>query len=110
MRPAIKSNGDEYYEYILLYTDDTLVVSDNSDHILQNGIGKYFELKEETIGPPDIYLGGRMRQVTLENGARAWAFGLSQYIQSAVATVEQYLKQEGLTLPARENTPFKNGY
>ena len=30
MRPAKKNNGSLYYEYILLYTDDALVVSDNS--------------------------------------------------------------------------------
>ena len=30
MRPAIKSNGQEYYEYVLLYTDDDLVVSNKA--------------------------------------------------------------------------------
>ena len=34
MRPAIKSNGNTYYEYILLYVDDALVVSENAESIL----------------------------------------------------------------------------
>jgi hypothetical protein len=58
MRPAKKSDGSEYYEYILLYTDDALVISDNAENILRNEIGRYFQLKEESIGPPPkLYLG-----------------------------------------------------
>ena len=34
MRLAIKSNGYTYYEYILLYVDDALVVSENAESIL----------------------------------------------------------------------------
>ena len=30
MRPAIKSDGNTYYEYILLYVDDALVVSEHT--------------------------------------------------------------------------------
>ena len=61
MRPALKSDGSEYYEYVLLYTDDVLVVSTDGERILRDGIGRYFELKEESIGPPTIYLGGHLR-------------------------------------------------
>jgi len=62
MRKAVKSDGSEYWEYVLLYTDDALVVSENGEHVLRREIGKYFELKEESIGPPQLYLGGRMRK------------------------------------------------
>ena len=27
MRPAVKASGEEYYEYILMYVDDILVIS-----------------------------------------------------------------------------------
>ena len=40
MRPAIKSDGNTYYEYILLYVDDTLVVSENDESILHNELGR----------------------------------------------------------------------
>jgi hypothetical protein len=56
MRPALKSNGSECYEYVLIYTNDVLVVSTGGDWILQAGIGKYFELKEESIAPPPRYI------------------------------------------------------
>jgi hypothetical protein len=60
MRPAIKSDGTEYYEYLLLYTDDALYVSENAENALGNELGRYFPLKEESIGPPKIYLGGHV--------------------------------------------------
>ena len=50
MRPVIKSNGNTYYEYILLYVDDALVVSENAESILRNELRRYFHLKEELIG------------------------------------------------------------
>ena len=34
MRPAKKDDGMTYYEYVLLYVDDTLVISENAKRIL----------------------------------------------------------------------------
>ena len=44
-------------------------------------LGKYFELKQESIKPPDIYLGGHMRQVTLDNGVKNCLFDLLNTIR-----------------------------
>jgi hypothetical protein len=68
MRPAKRSDGSDYYEYILLYTDDCLVISENAELVLRQELGRYFTLKEESIGPPKQYLGGSVRKVQLDNG------------------------------------------
>ena len=94
MRPAIKSDGTKCYDYVLLYVDDALVVSENAESFLRNESGRYFELKEESIGPPDHYLGGKVRKVQLENGVYAWAVSSSQYVQTAVKNVEVYLDSQ----------------
>ena len=47
MWPANKSDGSEYYEYAILYTDYVLIVIKNSEIVLREGIEKHFELKEE---------------------------------------------------------------
>ena len=91
MRPAIKSDGNTYYEYILLYVDDALIVSENAESILRNKLGRYFHLKEESIGPPTVYLDGRVCKVQLKNGVWAWSFSSSQYVQSAIKNVEEYV-------------------
>jgi hypothetical protein len=113
MRPAKHSNGTDYYEYILLYTDDALVIGEHAEKILRKELGIYFELKESSIGPPKVYLGGHVRKVQLNNGVECWAFGSSQYVQSAVSNVESYLaKQDTMKwkLPNKADTPMQTSY
>ena len=106
-----KDNGTPYWEYILLYCDDApLVVSMNGEKLLREEVRKYFVLKEKSIGPPTIYLGNKVSKVTLENGVDAWAFSSSQYVQSAVKNVKDYLQRNGKSLPKRANTPFTSNY
>ena len=110
MRPATKSNGSEYYEYVLLYTDDALVISENGEQVLRDELGKYFDLKEGSIGPPKIYLGGHMRKLNIENGNEAWSFSSTQYVRAAVENVEKYLSTRERKLPARAYTPIRTCY
>ena len=111
MRPAVKaSDGTEYWEYVLLYVDDALCISMNPEDILNKEIGKYWTMKKNSVGPPDIYLGNKISKVTLENGVTAWAFSSSQYVQSAVRNVEAHLSKIGGKLPTRAATPFSSGY
>jgi len=79
---------------VLLYVDDVLVISDNASSIIREEIGRHFVLKEESIGAPSQYLGGKLRKVSLENGVDAWAFGSMQYVQLAVKNVEEYLQKK----------------
>ena len=46
MRESVRKDGStKYYEYVLLYTDDCLVISDQEETVLCKEIGKYFNLK-----------------------------------------------------------------
>ena len=111
MRTSKKANGSLYFEYILLYTDYAVVISENAEDILRNKLGKYFELKESSIGPPSIYLGAKVHQVELDNGAKAWAFSPSQYVQAAVKNVKSFLDgQERYRFPCMADTPMKRSY
>ena len=109
-RPSVKSDGTEYYEYALLYVDDVLMVSENAEVVLRKEIGKYFTLKKESIGMPDIYLGGKVSQVVLNNGAKAYSFSSAQYVKAAVDNVEKYLKEKKMKLPCRVSTPLSANY
>ena len=60
MRPATKSDGSEYYEFVLLYTDNVLCISENSEKTIREEIRKYFDLKKESVGPPKFYLGDQL--------------------------------------------------
>ena len=67
--------GEEYHEYVLLYVDDCLVISDRAESLFCEEIGQHFKLKEELIRPPSQYLGGKLRKVILENSVDAWGLG-----------------------------------
>ena len=113
MRLAKKGDGSPYYDYVLLYVDDALVVSDNAESILRNEIGRYFELKEASIGPPKMYLGAGIRMVKLDNGMEAWASSSSQYVQAAVRNVEEYIEKshhKRWRIPNKVETPMRSTY
>ena len=51
-----------------------------------------------------------MREVTLENGIKAWSFSSSQYVQAAVQNVESYLKEKAKKFPPCAETPLGLNY
>ena len=110
LRLSKRSTGEEYYEYVLLYVDDVLVISERAEAVLRNEIGKDWVLKPESIGPPSQYLGGKLRLVTLANGVEAWAFGSHQYVQSAVKNVYDHLAKKGMKLPYSAPNPLSTDY
>ena len=59
MRKAINEEGEPYWEYILVYTNDALCVLHKPVDVLAE-IGGHFKLKENSIGEPKLYLGGTM--------------------------------------------------
>ena len=65
IREAVKADRTQYWEYVLLYVDGFLVVSDNGEKVIRNEIGKYFTLKEASMCPPKVYLVGKIRLVEL---------------------------------------------
>ena len=94
MRPGTKDDGSEYWEFVLLFTDNILAIMCDPE------IGTRFTLiKESSIGPPTQYLGNKVSNVTLANGLTAWTFSSSQYTQSAVKNVKESLAKEGKKLP-----------
>ena len=110
MREATNTDGTDYWEYVILYVDDCLVVSNHGEKMLREEIGNYFNLKEKSIGLPDVYLGGKMRRVKLENGSKAWAFISSQYVVECVKNAEAYLARKDKKLNAKSGAPISNGY
>jgi hypothetical protein len=101
LRLSKQSTGEGYYEYVLLYVNNVLVISENVDNVLQREIGQHFVLQEESIRPPSQYLGGKLCKVTLENGNKAWAFGSCQYVQSAVQKCRVILQNQGRSFPTK---------
>ena len=109
-RPATKSDGTEYYQYVLLYTDDILCIMEEPEHFLREEFSKRFVLKQKSIAPPTQYLGNKVSEVTLENGIKCWSFSSSQYAQSAVKNVEEYIAKNGLDPLHKCKSPWPSNY
>ena len=110
MRPASKVDGTEYWQYVLLYTDDILAIMEFPERFLREELGKRFTLKEKSIGHPTQYLGNKVSKVTLDNGRSCWSFSSSQYIQNAVENVENHLLSRGEKLLGRAKSPWSYNY
>ena len=109
LRPAIKSDGFKYYEYVLCYVDDVLCISDNPMETME-GIQKKFKLKDDKIEPPDMYLGAGLTMMHNESNLECWAMSSDQYCAADVANVTESLNKKGLRLPSKCVTPLANGY
>lgn len=110
MRAASKAGGSEHCECVPLCTDDASITSKNGEKVLRDEIGKCFELKEESIGPPKICLRGHAQKVEMENGVNTWSFGSSQHVQLAVKNVQEHTGKRGWKLPSRHDTPLSGSH
>ena len=95
-RSATRANGIHYYELLLVYVDDILLVShDPKPTPLETGA--FYELKEGSLGIPETYLGAQIYQHYLRDGRKAWGMSSEKYTKNAVNTVEDLLKENGDT-------------
>jgi hypothetical protein len=109
MRKTTRANKSEYYEYMLIYTDDLLAISENPKVVLKQ-VDKYFPMKPESVGKPDIYLGAKVTSVKLPNEVDALGLSPTKYVTEAIKNVEHYLTEHSLKLPNRAGTPLSSGY
>ena len=93
----------DYYEYLLVYVDDVLLVSHDPQRTMKD-IGKRFEIKNDAYGHPEIYLGaGIAKMTTVDNNREVWTMESKKYVEAAVQTVKDLLAEDG-----RELKPGKN--
>jgi hypothetical protein len=106
-----KPNGEEYWELLLVYVDDILIVSHEPKHHLQK-LGTFYEFNLSSIGPPTRYLGANVTRVTIpgeSTGYEYWALSSRSYVKNAVKNVKEMLQSEG-GLKGQAKTPFMSGY
>ena len=73
-----KPNGDKYYTYILVYTDDVLIIDTNPSRYMDQ-LKESYPVKPSSIGPPTEYLGSDVSQIEFTNASGSstpcWAMG-----------------------------------
>ena len=83
MCPAVKQDGEKYYEYILVYVDDILCISVDPRRPM-NDISRTLRFKKDKIEPPELYLGAKLEKKIL-NGVGVWTMTSCNYVKAAIS-------------------------
>jgi hypothetical protein len=78
-REATKDNGYQYYEYVLVYVDDILVLSHQGDKTMK-ALEDFYCLKDG-FAQPTRYLGAKVKQwsFSTDSTKKYWALSSSKY-------------------------------
>ena len=100
-RKAYKDNRVAYYEYMVVYVDDVICISESPEHWIDL-LSKQYRLRE--IGPPKRFLGSdiKSKQYMDEDGhvRSCWAFGSDSYVKDACSIAEEHMKRNGISYPS----------
>lgn len=104
------SNGNQvaYYELLLVYVDDVLLVSKDPKSVMDK-IGARFRLKDGWA-KPDQYLGAEIFEHHFENGDKAWGFSSKKYITNVVTQVKtMVIESDGRRLKGSHHSKKNHG-
>ena len=88
MKPSTRpADGVRYYSYVLTYVDNILVMHHDAMTTLDQ-INHFFNMNPDSMGDPDIYLGGNLRKCKMNNEVECWSLSASKYVQEAVCKVK----------------------
>jgi hypothetical protein len=89
---AIKPDNTEYYEYVLVYTDDILAISHAPMQIL-TCLNQHYVIKPGSIGPPTQYLGAQVGHFCLpeEPFKIHWSLSSEKYAKEAIRNLKNWL-------------------
>ena len=96
-RPAVKPNGFEYNEYVLIFVEDIINISHDTKATMEK-LGTLYQLKPGIVGPPDCYLGGNVGNFQHEDGTMAWFMSANDYVKAACANFVTMIENDGLKL------------
>ena len=71
IKPAVKTDGSEYYEIVLCYVEDVLTISDDPMKTI-HGIKPVFKLKGDKEEIPEMYLGDTIQTTDTSDGITCW--------------------------------------
>jgi len=89
------ADGSPYYSYILVYSDDILII-DKNPSIFMAMFKESFTVKPGSIGTPKRYLGADISKTYLSDNSVAWTMSAESYIAEAVKNVKTRMAKDGL--------------
>ncbi|KAI2513326.1 Reverse transcriptase (RNA-dependent DNA polymerase) [Fragilaria crotonensis] len=90
LRAATKYDGEQYYEYVLMYVDDILAISSDAAAILKD-VQSTFKFKNDKIELPEFYLGAKLQEKSINN-IKCWTVSSHNYVKAAIQNVQEAIK------------------
>ena len=110
MKKATTSQGKAYWIYVLIFTDDILVVAEDPRSILMQ-LDQHLMLKPSSIGEPTMYLGANIGKYKFPGDDKEyWYMGSEHYVRESVKNVERYLEQYDKQLKSKAPTILPSNY
>ena len=94
-RRAIREGGEPYYEWLLCYVDDLLVVSAKPQETM-DAISKTYNLRD-SVKPPERYLGANTSKWQLPDCCEVWSMSGKDYLKNAINVAKEMASIDGLT-------------
>jgi len=109
-RAARKKNGSRYYEYLFIYTDDIIAISEDPKRILDK-MNRHYLLKADSIKEPARYLGASISKHLMDGDSHyTWAIGSKEYLIESSRVVKQRIAPLNLTLKSKVTSALPSGY
>ena len=111
MRKATKEDGTEYYEFLLVYTDDILIVSHRPREAMSQ-LDQNFLVKSDSIGSPTTYLGAQVGTYRFpeQPDKEYWTLSSERYVKDAVRQVKEWMGERGQSLKNKAPSVLPSGY
>jgi hypothetical protein len=103
MRRNTKPDGEEYWEYLIVYVDDICAISHDAAAILAH-FQSIFKMKD--VGPPTRYLGATIGKHKVEgSGFEFWYLSANEYLKNVIKVIEEKcrLMVKDVTTPTASN-------
>jgi hypothetical protein len=95
------TDGRKYYEYLLVHTDNLLVLSEHPKKILDN-VDSNFKLETGSVETLRKYLGVAIsRYSLLQTGQDVWAMSSDEYLKETLKSVKAWLDEQRLSLKSK---------
>lgn len=111
IRKAVRPDGYDYYEMLLVYVNNILSVSHQAQEAIDEVI-LYYKAKEWSVNEPDRYLGADVAKFQLPNGRMVWTTSPRSYVKNVVQVIKCLLSEdgEGYSLKSKVKNPFPTDY
>ena len=76
-------------------------------------INSFLPLKPDSLGPPEMYLGAKLKKTTFKDQTLAWGLSWAKYVQQAVTNVKISLSKNlsgRFAITKRSANPFPYDY